>query len=256
MDTTPELPLEIRGFIDPEETCTNVYEILPNETKLYGTESLVDENGVTEPSWKYGYWKSAELLLLAQDPSNLKTIQRRCDEGHPDPFCAFDWRFDKKGQPQRDGNETNRNLHWLGQQIDCRKLYGSAFVGLLKHGSNRSDPLPKGPAVRRYQRDVLKWVVDPSRTPRLRAIACLGRKARDLVAKVLLDRVERGRFKKVGSAVRVGRFYVIYLMHPSPINHWRAGFGPEAWPNWRKLAVECKFPILDPPWEWQRSTSR
>jgi hypothetical protein len=107
MDTTPELPPEIRRFNDPNKTCTNVYEILPNETKLYGTESLMDKSGVPEPSWKYGYWKSAELLLLAQDPSNLKTIQERLGN-HPDPFGAFDWRFDKRGRPQRDGHETNR----------------------------------------------------------------------------------------------------------------------------------------------------
>jgi len=250
VDTTPELPPEIRGFTDPKGTCTSVYEILPNETKLYGTESLVDENGVPEPSWKYGCWKTAELLLLAQDPANLRTIQERIGS-HPDPFGAFDWRFDKRGRPQRDGNETNRNLHWLAQQIDCRKLYGSAYVGLLKHGPGKKGSLPKGSAVRKYQSDVLEWVLDRRHTPCLRAIACLGVKARNLVAKALLDRVDRQGFKSqpVGSAIRVGRLY-IYLMHPSPLNHWRDGFGPGAWPNWRKLAVECEFPILCPPWNW------
>ncbi|HVS82108.1 MAG TPA: hypothetical protein VHE60_10280 [Pyrinomonadaceae bacterium] len=250
MDTTPELPTEIRGFIDPRKTCTNVYEILPNETKLYGTESLVDENGVPEPSWKYGYWKEAELLLLAQDPSNLRTIQERQDNGHPDPFGAKDWRVDENGNARRDGSETNRNLHWLAQQIDCRKLYGSAFVGLLKHGSHRSDPLPRGPAVEKYKNEVLAWVLD--RTPNLRAIACLEIRARDLVAKVILDRAQTRELKKrVGSAVRVGKLYVIYLRHPSPINHWREGCGLDAWRHWQKLACDCDFPILPEPWKWQ-----
>src|SRR6266849_9600932 len=90
--------------------------------KLYGTESLVDENGGPESTWKYGHWKTAELFLLAKDASNVEHIEQRRDGNtqhgirpHPDPFCAWDWRFDKNGSPQRDGNETNRNLHWLAR---------------------------------------------------------------------------------------------------------------------------------------------
>src|SRR5205807_10191672 len=93
MDTTPELPPCIRNFTDPEKKCTNIYELLPNETKLYGTESLVDENGVLEPSWRYGYWKTAELFLLAQYGSIAELRKLRRDGGanlgirpHPDPF--------------------------------------------------------------------------------------------------------------------------------------------------------------------------
>lgn len=253
MDTTPELPPEIRGFVDPEKTCTNVYEILPNETKLYGTESLVDDKGVPELSWKYGHWKEAELLLLAQDPSNLNTIQERIRR-HPDPFGAKDWRVDENGNTRRDGSETNRNLHWLAQQIDCRKLYGSAFVGLLKHGCRRSDPLPRGPAVEKYKMEILEWVL--SHTPNLRAIACLGTQARNLVAKLILDRAQTRELKNgIGSAVRVGKLYVVYLRHPSPINHWREGSGPSAWRHWQKLARDCDFPILPEPWKWDRSKS-
>ena len=117
METTPKLPDWIRGFPTNksiERNFKNIYELLPNETKLYGTEALVDENGVPEPTWSYGNWKEAELLLLAQDASNVELIQKRRDIGHhPDPFCAFDWRI------STDGDETNRNLHWLAQQIKC-----------------------------------------------------------------------------------------------------------------------------------------
>ncbi len=49
MDTTPELPDWIRGFPKDKSlgrAFMNVYELLPNEKKLYGTESLVDQSGV------------------------------------------------------------------------------------------------------------------------------------------------------------------------------------------------------------------
>lgn len=254
---TPELPQFIRHFAD--ESCSNVYQLLPHERKLYGTESLVDQNGKTEPTWRYGHWVDAEMLLLAQDPSNAEVIRARRDgdprrgiRPHPDPYCAWDWRFDKNGNPQRDGGETNRNLHWLAQQIDCRKLYGSAFAGLLKHTAGRSGPLPKGPRVAEYKTEVLKWVVNPTRTPQLRAIVCLGEKARDLVATAILSSDERQRLSGgVGSAVRSGPFYIIHLMHPSPINHWRAGFGPRAWELWRKIATDCGFRVLPAPWGWR-----
>jgi hypothetical protein len=254
---TPDLPSWIRGFTDP--SCTNVYELLPDERKLYGTESLVGRDGRVEPTWRYGHWEDAELLLLAQDPSNVEVIRERRDgeatrgiPPHPDPFGAWDWRFDKHGSPQRDGGESNRNLHWLAQQIGCHKLYGSAFAGLLKHAKRRSGKTPGGPRVAQYKADILRWVVDPSRTPRLRAVACLGEKARDLVGSVLLNRDQRSQMSRgVGSSVRAGRLYVIHLMHPSPINHGRAGFGPQAWTLWRKLAVDCGLPVLAAPWEWR-----
>lgn len=244
MDTTPELPPEIRDFTDPEKTCTNVYEILPNETKLYGTESLVDEKGVTEPTWKYGYWKTAELLLLAQDPSNFKTIQERSGDGHPDPFCAVDWR------KKKDGFETNRNLHWLAQQIDCRKLYGSVFVGLLKHTKNRSGKPVKSSAVEKYKKAAFRWVL--AHTPNLRAIACLGISARDFVAEGLLDPNQSRELKRgVGSAVHLKDLYVIHLMHPGFWTRLNGGCGPRAWVHWQKLARDCDFGLVPEPWEWE-----
>jgi len=248
IDTTPELPDWIRGFSKNKSvprTFKNIYELLPNETKLYGTGSLVDENGVPEPTWKYGHWKEAELLLLAQDASNVELIQKRRDiEHHPDPFCAFDWRTSS------DGNETNRNLHWLARQIDCPKLYGSAFVGLLKHGS-RGDSPPKGQGVKEFKSKVLEWVIDPDQTPRLRALACLGVQARDLVCDVLLDTVQSAQLRQgVGSAVRVDDLYIIHLMHPGRRNQYKGGCGPRAWSHWRKLARAYDFKVLPPPWKW------
>ncbi len=178
MDLTPKLPPEIREFT--HSACTNVYQLLPREGKLYGTETLVGRDGTPEPSWQYGDWNNAELLLLAQDASNADLIKQRRDEGHPDPFCAFDWR------ESTDGNETNRNLHWLAQQIGCPKLYGSAYAGLLKHGDRGAKP-PRSPQIAAHKEWVLRWVVDRERTPKLRAVACLGSQAKALVAKVLCN---------------------------------------------------------------------
>jgi len=250
MDRTPKLPTWIRRFTDPKKKCTNVYELLPRETKLFGTESLVDWDGVAEPSWNYGFWKTAELFLLAQDASNAELIKQRRDTKHPDPFCAFDWRCSS------DGFETNRNLHWLAQQIDCRKLYGSALVGLLKDGS-RGGATPKGTRVRQYTMDVLEWVIDPDRTPLLKAIACLGTTARDLVADVLLDRHAATQFKRqeVGASIRSRNLYVIYLRHPGRRwafrqNGLERGCGPNAWQHWKKIARDCGLKTAPQPWMW------
>ena len=107
---TPELPEWVTSFTDSQRTCKNVYELIPDETKLFGTEALVDEGGIEESTWKYGDW-DADLLLLAQDAANANKIEQRIEAEHPDPFCALDWRGFS------DGMETNRNLHWLAQQV-------------------------------------------------------------------------------------------------------------------------------------------
>lgn len=243
---TPVLPDWIRSFSDP--ACTNVYELpgFERERKLYGTEILVGRDGVEESSWRYGDW-DAELLLLAQDAASVDNIKQRIGQ-HPDPFCALDWRCNT------DGMEANRNLHWLAQQVDCRKLYGSAFAGLLKHGM-RSDPPPKSDAIRMHIRKVLQWVTDPAQTPNLRIIACLGNPARDLVADTLVrDRHSRAMLKHgVGSTIRAGRVRVIHLMHPSRINQGKGGCGPRAWASWQRIASECGFKTLRPPWPWKGS---
>jgi len=107
---------------------------------------------------------------------------------------------------------------------------------LLKYGA-RGDSPPKGQGVKEYKRKVLEWVIDPNQTPRLRAIACLGVQARDLVCDVLLDGIQSAQLKQgVGSAVRIGDLYIIHLMHPGRRNQGKAGCGPRAWVHWQKLA--------------------
>lgn len=180
---------------------------------------------------------------MAQDPSNLNTIQRRCDEGHPDPFCAFDWR------ERKDGFETNRNLHWLAEQIDRRKLYGSVFVGLLKHSKNKSGKPLKSPGVEKYKKTALRWVL--AHTPNLRAIACLGIHARDFIAEELLDPNQSRELKSgVGSVVHLEDLCVVHLMHPGFWTRLKGGCGPRAWVHWQKLAREADFDILPEPWQW------
>ena len=249
MKRTPPLPAWVVGFPEQREACRNfknVYELLPPETKLFGTETLVDEQGTEEPTWQYGDW-DAQLLFLAQDACNADKIEQRIDNRHPDPFCAFDWRTSGEGL------ETNRNLHWLAQQIDCRKLYGSAYLGLLKSGK-RGDVVPKGPDIKPHLCRTLAWVLQPKQTPKLQAIACLGTKARDLTIQVLgLDRAKAATLKQgVGSCIRTDRFYVIHLMHPGRRNLGKGGCGPKAWLTWQKVAKDCGFPILSPPWSWSR----
>lgn len=244
MKRTPALPEWITRFADPGKTCTNVYEIVKGESKLFGTEALVDEQGRPDPTWSYGDW-DADLLLLAQDASNASTISDRLAAGHPDPFCSLDWR----NFP--DGLETNRNLHWLAQQIGCRKLYGSAYLGLLKSGG-RGDRVPRGPNIKAHVRRALGWVLDSSQTRNLRAIACLGVEARDVMIETLALDLTKARALRqgVGSSIRTDKHYVIHLMHPGRRNMGKGGCGPKAWLRWQKMSLDCDFPILPPPWVW------
>lgn len=156
MRFTPTIPAEIRTY--RSRSYTNIYQLCPDEVRLYGTESL------------FGDW-DAELLLLAKDFAPSTLVRRRLGEGDTRPFHHTDWIRD----PRAPGAATNRNLHRLAGRLDCRKLYGSALAGLLRDDDRVSGPLPDARGIGTYVRDVLRFTV--TQMPNLRAIACLGEDA-------------------------------------------------------------------------------
>lgn len=141
---------------------TNIYELLPDERAVYGTETL------------YGDWAAA-LLVLAQDFTTDANMRGRITAGDPTPYH------------HTPTLETNVKLAQLitGSGYTGGVLYGSALAGLLKHQVNRGDKLTNQRAARKYGGRVLRFVVD--NMPNLTAVACLGNVAWDCACEELHD---------------------------------------------------------------------
>jgi hypothetical protein len=228
---TPELPAFIRDFRPADcphkhpwcLASKNVYELVTNESKLFGTERMVDASGREISQWAFGDW-NCEMLLLMQDAAAVDGIAARVGK-HPDPFSARNF-WD---EPSAGGAATNRNLYNLAANIQCRKLVGSALIGILKPGANYSGPIRECSYVRDHCLHTLAWAMEAKQTPNLRTVVCLGTKASDFVS----DLINRG-------LVDASRFRVAQLPHPS---RYPAGGIPVATAAWRRMATESGFAI-------------
>ena len=149
---TPEIPDWIRDYRCPKGRFRNIYEYCPDETRLYGTESL------------FGDW-DGELLLFAQD------------------FCCTNmiegWINDKRDRvyAHNPAMITNRSLELYTQGIDCGMVYGSALAGMIKVGDSNSS-LPAWSLMRSHLCRVLRFTIE--NMPNLTGIACLGSVAWEL----------------------------------------------------------------------------
>jgi len=225
---TPPLPKFIREFRpaecpDKHPWCLaskNIYELpgLTDESKLFGTECMVDATGREVSEWAFGDW-NCDMLLLMQDAAAVDGISARIGK-HPDPFSARNF-WD---EPSAGGAATNRNLYNLARNIQCRRLVGSALIGILKPGSDYSGSIRECEYVRNHCLRTLAWAMDAKQTPNLRTVVCLGTKASDFVS----DLLSRG-------LVDASRFRVAHLPHPS---RYPAGGIPVATAAWRRMATE------------------
>jgi hypothetical protein len=192
---TPTIPESIRLF--RTSSYTNIYELCPAETRLYGTESL------------FGDW-DGELLLLAKDFAPEKLVRERLERKESRPYRHTDW----VREPRVVGAMTNRNLHALAGRVNCRKLYGSLLAGLLRKDGKTSGALPDERAIHAYVRDVLKFVID--HMPNLRAIACLGVDAWRYAADLLgYTGAEWHEYREKRISLKAKRVRLFALAHPS-----------------------------------------
>lgn len=222
MRTTPApLPECITSYRQPP--YTNIYDICPDERLLFGTETL------------YGDW-DCDLLILGQDAGPADEFERLRDAGHPHPFAHREFR---PGFPRYDptagrgGACTNATVYALAERVGCRKLYGSAMIGLLRPGENYHGTLPKPTLVRDHCVAVLRWTIDPERTGNLVAIMCLGTLAADFARRAL----------RAGSPLAKPP-RVFHTPHPAA--HAQAGKERNVLPAWRALAHEMG-------WQWTGS---
>ena len=204
---TPPLPNWIRDFHC--DRFTNIYELCPDETRLYGTESL------------YGNW-DGEVLLLAQDFASRTVVERRITEGDPRPY---------RHEPKM---MTNRNLMQLVDSMRCGKLYGSALAGLLRNSASNSGTLPPIDSIRPHLVRVLGFVRE--HMPNLRGVACLGRLAWELWAKAFgVDVGDWAEHLNQRKPVDAGGVLMFAQAHPARV--WSQRGGKEnAFEDWRRMA--------------------
>ncbi|GMV24581.1 MAG: hypothetical protein AMXMBFR58_06120 [Phycisphaerae bacterium] len=147
--TTPLIPSEFRRFRAQPE-YTSIFEIYPDETRIYGTEDL------------YGDW-DAEVILMAKDAGNSRNFKPREQGG-----LGWAWVHN----PSR---STNRNLIPLAEQLPGGKLYASFLGPLLRNDGGESGPLFMDGRVRAFVRSLFEWTI--ASMPRVQTVAVLGQEA-------------------------------------------------------------------------------
>jgi len=160
---TPVLPSWIRSF--RLDGYRSIYEYLPDETRLYGTESLC------------GDWSGA-VLILAKDFADASYVEGCLQKD-------ASWRFSHDS-----GFKTNKTLGRYIAQIklseppdSCGLLYGSALAGLLRDDTQRSGSLPNKAEALQYGAKVLDFVIHSM--PNLQTIVCMGEEAWHCVSMVV-----------------------------------------------------------------------
>lgn len=157
MSTRPPVPDWIREF--SYQGWTNVFRHLPNETHLYGTETL------------FGDWNS-RVLLLAKDWGPTSELELALRERDPQP-----WRHAERARGDRRGWRTNEKLVHLASVIPGGKLYGSATANMLYDAPGWSRTLKgwKCETLQGFFQCVLGWVLESM--PRVGQVACMGNEA-------------------------------------------------------------------------------
>lgn len=152
MPPTPTLPAWITGA--HVDGYVNAHQVLPGETRLYGTESL------------YGDW-NGRVLLLAKDFAPSKVLWTRLAKGDARPY---------RHEP---GLRTNVRLERMagrlrsgGEAETCGLLYGSALANLLRDDETWSGTLPNRRAAMAYGVEVLRFT--RASMPNLDTIVCMG----------------------------------------------------------------------------------
>ncbi|HMG77009.1 MAG TPA: hypothetical protein VK582_26280 [Pyrinomonadaceae bacterium] len=206
----PPVPDWIRDFRC--EDWTNVFERLPGEDHLYGTETL------------FGNWNS-RVLLLAKDWGPTCWLDDAIREGDRRP-----WRHNPEMR-------TNNRLASFASLIPDDKLYGSATANMLYNapGSSRELKCFYSEPLKGFLRSVLHWVLESM--PRVEWIACMGKEAWFLSCTTLGDSLAASQFKEhrdshtpVVGVLGKKKIKVFPLYHPAALgdainamdNGWRA----------------------------------
>lgn len=192
----PVIPSWLR--VNPSPTrYTSIYELCPNETRVYGTESL------------YGDW-NGRLLVLAKDFAPRTVVESR---------MALDARPYRAGCPCKDrelrmGQRTNLRLVRFARRIEAGILYGSVLGGLLRNDGETSGALPAPSAIEPYAQKLVRFTI--AQMPSVEVVACLGVEAwLATLAGLNVERTERKRVPADRQPLLVGGLALFAMRHPS-----------------------------------------
>jgi hypothetical protein len=204
MSTTPPLPAWIRSA--QVAGYTTAHAVLPDETRLYGTESL------------YGDW-DGRALLLAKDFAASRVLRSRSAAGETRPYrhepnLLTNLRLVRFAGP----------LATSSDPMSCGLVYGSALANLLRDDGEMSGSLPNRREALAYGARVLPFVVE--HMPRLEAIVCMGREAWDVTAATFGSRVRWEAAQAAERVLLMGKIAVVVVPHPAArhttVEHQRA----------------------------------
>ncbi|UYV12471.1 MAG: hypothetical protein NCW75_14375 [Phycisphaera sp.] len=157
---TPPIPQHIRDVRAPG--FTSVYEILPEEPRLFALESV------------YGRW-DGKVLVLDSAPTHVQVVKARLQRNTLRPYCQ---------------NETSATygLARLAFPLASRGvLAGTAFGPLLINSNERDELAAHRDQVRKIVAPTLRFVI--KNMPNLKAIVCLGVTAYEFVLHAMTSKV-------------------------------------------------------------------
>lgn len=189
---TPPLPNWIRE--EHVEGYVNVYQLCPEETRLYGTESL------------YGDWEG-RVLALAQDFYPSSYVEERIAQGHARPYSHND-----RAPTNRRLVTQTTALTRSDQPEHCGILYGSALACQLRADGKKRGALPNRREAMRFGRRSLEFVL--GEMPNVRAVVCLGKPAWQMTAASLCIEADRRRRLELADPHRLNGLSVFAAHHP------------------------------------------
>ncbi len=160
---TPPIPSWMRNA--RVQGYTNIYEVLPHEKRVYGTESL------------FGDW-AGHVLILAQDFAPIRLVHERMRMGEREPF-----RHAERMQTNIRLIQHTKVIRRSDESASCGVLYGSAFAGLCKLDREVRGPLPSRKLAMEYGASVLRYVIE--NMPNLRSVVGLGSVPNAMMTEVL-----------------------------------------------------------------------
>lgn len=149
---TPPIPQDIRDLRVPG--FTNVYELLPQEPRLFALESV------------YGRW-DGKILVLDSAPTHVQVVKATLDRKTLRPYCQHD-------------TPATYGLARLAFPLASRGVLAGTCYGPLLVNDNGRDKLKRDrDAHRKAMAPTLRFVI--KNMPNLKALVCLGVTAYDFV---------------------------------------------------------------------------
>lgn len=159
---TPPIPQSIRDLRVPG--FTSVYELLPEEPRLFALESV------------YGRW-DGKILVLDSAPTHVQVVKARLGRKTLRPYCQHE-------------TPATYGLARLAFPLASRGvLAGTCYGPLLVNDNGRDDLKRERDAHRKALAPTLRFVI--KNMPNLKAIVCLGVTAYDFVLHAMTSKPMR-----------------------------------------------------------------